>query len=424
MKKILILAFLIRAIFLFGGYHPDVGNHIDWGMKFWEYGPKKFYEQSFWGVSWPNQPPGTIYLWALIAKIKDFIWSFFWWLNVNIPLFPSNLLPFFETKLHPFLVKLPSIFSELGIGWLVYLIVRKLKNEKIAILSSVIFLFNPITFYNSAIWGQTDGLINFLGVLAIYLFLEKKSIWGVFSFFASLYFKTSLIIFSPIILALFFKQKVQLIKVLISVLTIFLAFSIISLPFVVHNNAFKWLYDLYLVRVFGHQGNMLTANAFNLWALLFGIDFSRTDQGHFLLFSFRQWGQFLFLLFNFPVFLVLVLRKVRWEIVFMGLVLIAFSAFLFLTNMHERYLYPLFPFLVILLGFYPNLIWSFIVLSIIHFLNLYNLWFYPKIGFLIGVLSWQNAVLVRILSFFLLIVYAYFFFFFLKLLKSDKIKTG
>jgi len=424
MKKILIFAFLIRTIFLFGGYHPDVGNHIDWGIKFWEYGPKKFYEQSFWGVSWPNQPPGTIYLWAAIAKIRDFLWSVFWWLNVSIPPFPSNILLFFENKIHLVLVKLPSVFAEIGVGWLIYLIVRKLKNEEMARLSSSLFLFNPIAIYNSAVWGQTDGLINFWGVLAIYFFLEKKPILGVFSFFTSLYFKTSLIIFFPVVLALLLKQKSPLTKVLISFLAVVLVFSIVSLPFVAYNNVLKWLYDLYLVRVFGHQGNMLTANAFNLWALLFGIDFSRTDQGQFLFFSFRRWGQFLFLLLNLPVFLALFLRKVKWEIVLVSLVLVPFSAFLFLTNMHERYLYPVFPFLVIFLSLYPNLFWLFIILSIIHFLNLYNLWFYPRIGFLISILSWQNAVLARTLSLSLLAIYFYFLFIFFRLLKSAKIRNG
>ena len=33
----------------------DLGNHLDWGAKFWEIGPARFYEYQFWQVSWPNQ---------------------------------------------------------------------------------------------------------------------------------------------------------------------------------------------------------------------------------------------------------------------------------------------------------------------------------------------------------------------------------
>ncbi len=423
MKKILLLALIIRLVFIFGGYHPDLGNHVDWGIKFWEYGPSSFYEQSVWGVSWPNQPPGTVYLWATLAKLKEIFWGLLWWININIRLFPSNLMFFLETRLHPAMVKLPAIFSEIGIGWLIYLIVKRLKKEKMAKLASMIFLFNPITIYNSAIWGQTDGVISFFGLLAIYLFLVKKPFWVMFPFLISLYFKASLIILAPIILILLFKEKLRYDKLLASVLLPILVILLLSLPFVFNKNVFTWFFDLYLNKIFSRQGNMLTANAFNLWALLFGIDFTRTDQGQFLVFNFRQWGQGLFLILNLPVMLVLILRKTKWQKIFFALTLVSFSSFLFLTNMHERYLYLAFPYLSILVGFYPGFVWLFGTISIIHLLNLYNLWYYPRIEFLVGMLDWRGAALVRFLSLILLAFYAYFFFVFLRNLKNDRIRA-
>lgn len=424
MRKILLIAFLVRFIFLFGGYHPDLGNHLDWGIRFWQYGPRKFYDASVWSVSWPNQPPGTIYLWAVIAKFKEILWTVLWWVNINIRLFPSNLVTFLENRLHPALVKLPSVLSEIGIGWLIYLIVLKLKNEKSARWASLIFLFNPITIYNSAVWGQTDGLISFFGLLAVYLLLTKKPILGMLSFFLSLYFKASLAIFAPIIFILLLKEKYSFKKIIFAIVVPVLVADVLSLPFAgSFSVVFGWLADLYFHKVFPRQGNMLTGNAFNLWALLFGIDYSRTDQGQFLAFNFRQWGQGIFLLLNLPVIWALISRKIKWNEVFLALAIVSFSAFLFLTNMHERYLYPLFPYLAILVGISPKIIGLFGMISAIHFLNLYHLWFYPRIGILVNMLLWQGAVLVRLLSFFLMALYAYIFLIFLRGFKGGKIRT-
>ena len=89
MKKIVFFAFLIRLFLIFTRAHPDIGNHVDWGIKFWQYGPKNFYEQIFWGVSWPNQPVGSILLFAVMAKIYQFFFGVFWHLNLKIAIFPS-----------------------------------------------------------------------------------------------------------------------------------------------------------------------------------------------------------------------------------------------------------------------------------------------------------------------------------------------
>ncbi|MFZ5366031.1 MAG: hypothetical protein ACOZBZ_01940 [Patescibacteria group bacterium] len=385
MKIIILFAFFLRLILAFGPYHPDLGNHLDWGKKFWEVGPGRFYEYQFWQVSWPNQPPGTIYLFAFVHKISEVIFNLIWWLNVAIPVFPSFLVPFIQEKLPIILVKLPSILADLGIAWVIYLIVKKLKDEKLAKLATVVFIFNPVTFYNSSIWGQTDAIINFFALLGLYFLLIRKPILGMSSFIFSLYFKTSLIIFLPIFLLLVIREKYSLVKIVFAFIVPVLVIAIISLPFsaVAHYNVFKWLYsDLYLTRVFGHQGNMLTANAFNFWALLFGIDLAKTDLGKFLWFNFRQWGQLIFS--PLLVFLLFFLWYCfSWRNVVFVLSLVAFSAFLFLTNMHERYLYPVFPLVTILLVFYPKILPLFLLLSFIHLANLYHLWGVPALPLIV-----------------------------------------
>lgn len=407
MKKLLLIALAFRLFLSFGPYHPDLGNHLDWGIKFWQIGPNNFYENQFWQVSWPNQPPGTIYLFALTRKIYEGIFAVFWWLNVNVPAFPSGLIPFIQEKLYVSLVKLPSILADVGIGYLIFKIVERLKSKKAGVMAAAVFLFNPVVWYNSAVWGQTDALINFLGLYAVYLFWKEKPFWGSFIFFLSLYFKGSLLIFTPVIIVLLLKSKIPPWKKAIALILPPLFLSYLSYPFVHWMSPVPWIFHLYQDRIFGHQGNMLTANAFNLWAFFYGIDFARNDLIVFAGLALKKWGQILFILSSVPVIINLFIRKIKIEVVLWSLAAIAIFSFFFLTNMHERYLYPAIPFLTILLGTRPRFRYFYLCFSLVFFLNLYHLWYVPDLFGLrfiyypatIKILSLVNFVLLGWFSF-------------------------
>lgn len=377
---LLILAVLFRLFLALGPWHPDLGNHLDWGIKFWEIGPKNFYENLFWRVSWANQPPGTIYIFAVMAKVYQIIFSIAWWLNLKIPAFPSILIPFLEGKLHIALVKMPAILADFGMGFLIYKFLKEFRNERMGKIGALIFLFNPVIWYNSAVWGQTDAIINFFGLWSIYLFSRKKPLWATFVFLFSLYFKGSLLIFLPIILILLWQSKEDWWKKVLVVLVTPPVLAYLSFPFVKWMSPIPWMYHLYRDRVFGHQGNMLSANAFNLWAVIFGIDFSLNDQGKFLYLTFKNWGQ---LLFGGSVLLPLLAlwRQKKFNLVMTSwvLFLVSLFSFLFLTNMHERYLYPAIPYLTLLVFLLPS--WKFFYgfFSALFFLNLYHLWYIPDI---------------------------------------------
>lgn len=418
MISIFSTALLLRIILSFGPFHPDLGNHLDWGIKFWTLGPKYFYENLFWQVSWPNQPPGTIYTFALIRKIYEAIFGLVWWLNIKIPSFPSILVPFFENKLYVSLVKLPSILADLGIGLLICKFVKELKNSKVAKVAATVFLFNPVSWYNSAVWGQTDALINFFGLWSIYLYWKKKPILATFVFLSSFYFKGSLLIFTPIILILLAKSETAWWKKVMVVLIFPVVLAYLSFPFVRWLSPIPWLYHLYIDRIFGHQGNMLTANAFNLWALFFGIDFSVSDLGSFLGLTFKSWGQILFVTISAPVLVALLVKKFKIENVLFSVSAIAMFSFLFLTNMHERYLYPAIPCLSILMFIVPKMKVFYALLCLVFMVNLYNLWFVPDP---FGVKVFFTPSLIKFFSLFNLFLLPWFLWIFLRFLRSKKI---
>src|SRR5580698_2945149 len=72
------------------------------------------------------------------------------------------------------LVKLPAILADLGVGALVYAIVRRFAGTGYALGAAALYLLNPATIYISALWGQVDSITGGLALLAIYALLRSS----------------------------------------------------------------------------------------------------------------------------------------------------------------------------------------------------------------------------------------------------------
>jgi len=412
---LLLAAFSLRLILvLISNYHPDILNHVDWGNRFWQYGPKRFYEASVWSVSWPNQPSGSIYLFAAITKIYQWLFAALWQLNIRFSAFPSFIFPFLEAKLHIILLKIPFILADLGIGWLIYKMALKGKvGSKRANFAASLFLFNPALIYNSAIWGQTDSLINFLALLALWLIYKRNYFGGIFSFILSLYLKLSLIIWAPVFFLVIILRR-DFKKAVFPALFSFLLIVIASLPFSGDRNPVSWIWYLYSNRVLARQGDMLSGNAFNLWTLLRGVDFSLKE--NILTFGVpaKAIGRVLASGSMIAIGFLFVLKDkkkqaTRINNMLWAVTLISFSTFLFLTNMHERYLYPIFAPMAILVAMDKLKLKWYLALSLVSWLNLYNLWWYPNIPFLRRALQFRQFLLPRLLSLLIMVIFGVLF---------------
>ncbi|MFA5750598.1 MAG: hypothetical protein WC895_05310, partial [Candidatus Shapirobacteria bacterium] len=288
----------------------------------------------------------------------------------------------------------------------IYKIVQEFK-PKLAILATCLFLFNPVLIYNSTIWGQTDSLINLLAVSGIYLTFKKRYFGGIFLFLLGFIFKLSLIIYIPIFGLLLLKRLKDWKKFIIPVVAFIVFIFCLAIPFAFGDkNPFEWLWYMYTNRILVRQGSMLNGNAFNLWFLLFGLDFSKSEFTQFNGLTYQFWSRLLFIIFLIPVCVKFIKSKLTLSSLFTALFLTAFGSFIFLTNMHERYLYPIFPLLTVLIFISKSkfTIKSLVVLSFVHFINLYNLWFYPLIGQLKELLIASNFILCRVLSLILIVI--------------------
>lgn len=393
--KILLTFFVLRFAFSFITWHPDLNNHVDWGIRFWEYGPEKFYRANVWSFTWPNQPPGTIYMFAAVRKLFEWTFAFFWFLNIKIPAFPSNIMLFFEKNLYQAMLKAPAILADLGIAYLIYQLLQE-KGKKVALYGAVIFLANPVIWYNSTIWGQTDSIISFFALLSVYLLTKKRLVASLAVLALCLYIKISLIIFVPIILLFAFKQRYSLPKWIVGIVCIVLILILPSIPFTNGKNPFVWLYYIYKDKVLGQQLHVITANAFNLWAVVAGIH-ERPDVTQLGPLTYRAWGNLLFGLSYFPA-LYLVGKKQTTNSIVWALAIVSFSSFMLATNMHERYIYPLFPYLTIIVVSNLFLLPLYIAVSAITLLGMYNFWWFPKIQPIVDIMSAGNRLLPRILG--------------------------
>lgn len=397
LRYVFIAAIIFRLILAPLANHPDVGNHIDWGIKFWEYGASKFYapESNVWAFTWPNQPPGTILIFAIIRKVYELIFGIFWGINVAVPAFPSGVVTAIDKHLYLILLKLPAILADLGIAHLIHQFLAKGKYSKVAKFGAILFLVNPVIWYNSSVWGQTDSVINFFVILSLWLLFRNKPVLATLSFAVSLYIKVSLVIFIPIFLILFIK-KFSVKQAIVSLVPPLAVFALPTLLFSFPHEPFSWLLEIYKVKVLTNQLQVITANAFNFWGIFEGL----AQRPHSLSLgpvSYQTWGLAAFLLGYIPL-LYWLWKNPKAKTAIWVLALASFGSFMFLTNMHERYLYPLFPYLTILTAMSPRLLPLYAGISGVSLINLYNLWFVPRFEFIVILLSAGKGVAVKLLS--------------------------
>jgi len=388
MKKVILLiifAFILRLGISLLAEHGDVINYYYWSKDIFLHGLSGFYEREVPNAMHPNYPPITSYLFWGTAALQGLIWKIAWFINLKIPSFPSNFIFWWESaKGWYFINKLPAILADLGIIYLLYSFVKKLKNEKVGFWAAAVFAFNPVFFYNSSLWGQTESICAFFMLLAFYFLTFGKSVSAIVSYLLSLLTKPSMYFALPVFL-FYWLKKTKLRKILISLLILIVITFVLHIPF--HpQGTITWMVDFYQNILKGPL-NYLVANSFNLWGLLFGFD-NRPDTVKFLGLPayFIAYALFIVFLIWLIAFLYKNKSKEGLTALFAG-ALLSFAAFLFLPRMHERYFYPVLVLLIPVVALNKKLRSIYFALSFIHLINLYHFWWVPKVDFLIKVLS-------------------------------------
>jgi Gpi18-like mannosyltransferase len=144
---LLVLGFALRAIIAYAlpgsGFANDLAAFRFWADALARNGLANFYSQA----GFHDYTPGyMLYLWV-VGLIHQ-------------------VLPTLE------LIKVPAILSDLAIGWLIWSMIRDLGgSERMALAGAALYLFIPISWFDSVVWGQVDSV----GV--VFMLLGVRALW-------------------------------------------------------------------------------------------------------------------------------------------------------------------------------------------------------------------------------------------------------
>ena len=141
----LLLRLTIAYVLLPGsGFESDLGTFTAWAFQLGQRGPSDFYATA----GFADYPPGYLYVLWLIGGIGHML----------APLASGDAAAAIGA-----LIKVPPIVTDIVVGFVLYRLVRswrapRLDAQRLGLFAAGLYVFNPVTWYDSAIWGQTDAI--------------------------------------------------------------------------------------------------------------------------------------------------------------------------------------------------------------------------------------------------------------------------
>jgi dolichyl-phosphate-mannose--protein O-mannosyl transferase len=369
LPALLFAGFVVRLLFIGNeGFKTDVETFEAWAMALAQHGFANFYGS----LGFADYPPGYLYILGFVGWIWDALFKSF------------DAGHYVVIKA---LVKLPAIFADLGVGALVYAIVHRFANARLALAAAAFYLLDPAIIYNSAAWGQVDSVAAAFALGAIYCLLRsddnapaRVNVWIVGAWLLigySLLIKPQAAVLLPLMLGFALvdpeRRRVRFISTAVGIVAaVVLAVALVE-PFHPSNPvaAFSWLIDRYSYGSNVYAYN--SVNAFNLWAIRGSM--WQPDTTPVNLFGSLSLGpQYLWGIVLVVVAVALVLWRYLQErtprALLEGCAVATIAFFVLATRMHERYLFNGLLFTIVCIPFARRYLWSAVALTAVLFANL------------------------------------------------------
>ena len=357
------IALIIRLLFLPLTFHSDLNTNSIWGVYAHEFGLRGYYDWlSFGNYARPEYPPLSTIVFLVLRVLYESLFSIFWKVNALLPIFPSEMIVWLDRYGYMGILKLPGVIADLGIGYMIYKFTKKR-------LFANFYLFNPAVIYLSAIWGQTESVVGFFGLVALLYLTVNKYVSSFWSMFVSLMIKATMVPLSGVLVFEAIRKRMGVRNVMMIVICFLAALFVVGYIFTDH--AFiSWTIRSYVQKFMtgAHSQRFLNLNAFNFWGLIFG-QMRIPDQAYLVP------AYVLTVVFYVITFIRYIKRKDK-DIFFLAL-LVFYMTFLFLPRMHERYLYPIFVFFPFVLAKTIKLKRIFYLASGVFLVNLMSGWTIP-----------------------------------------------
>jgi Gpi18-like mannosyltransferase len=255
----------------------------------------------------------------------------------------------------------PLLFECVG-AWLMFKISERADRRGAGIAAAILYLLNPAVFMNTSVWGQFDAVPATMILGTVYLFELKWKNAGALLFLAAVLTKPQSGLLLPIVLYLYFRDfradRKSLLRFgagIVSGIALYLAIVLpfyqptstagVTVPAVL--DPFYWLFDLYSRSLMDYP--YASANAMNFWMLVGGQ--IREDTLNFAGLTYLLWGNIMLVLSVIYVFYLIIKARGSLESIIYSSGLILFSAFMWMTKMHERYMLPAIIFLLLSAAF-------------------------------------------------------------------------
>ncbi len=329
LPAILICAFLLRfALSPMQGLDFDIGVNQGWARSAVELGLARSYTEQVGGNMLPNYPPFSLMIFAATGHIYKTVIS---------PDYDTSLLA------HRMMIKFPAILADVLLCLSFAVLIGRWRGRKYGLMAAAVFALHPAAIYESAVWGQTDSIFTlFIVASLIALLWEAPGIAGGLITLALLT-KMQTIAVLPLFAVLYLLKPKWIPRGLIGSVVVL---ALVLLPFAL-GGTLNAVWGVYSGSV-GYYP-IVSSAAYNFWWSLLADD-AWSKQDSELLFgiiSFRNAG--ILIVATIMATTLWMLRQrlkstdgwARQLIVLFSISsLFALAFFLFMTEMHERYLYP------------------------------------------------------------------------------------
>ncbi|MEQ8168783.1 MAG: glycosyltransferase family 39 protein [Candidatus Eremiobacterota bacterium] len=351
-------------------YIPDHMNNWIWARHSVEYGLMERYgynRQDYCFTYGPplevqvdkmfTDPDGKIYRPGDIVTLPGRPWKF---LPVSYPPFYVYIRHIFglfhrflDIKMEPltpaawFSLQLPNYIADwiLALGCLCT--VRRWKGEKEGLIAFILMWFSPAVLLTGVLWTQCDSWYLALAVWCMYFLMENKwAISGIIWALVVLVKPQSLFMIPP--LGYFFFAGKRFKPFLIYCVTALLAIMVITAPFMFKSGP-AWISNTYLYHFTDKFAAYTTFKGFNIWMvdlILGGHDLNIYSTIFGI--SKKMWG-LLFLITGLIISFIACHRRYKNHVLSLPMLLsMTFIViFLFSTQVHERFIIYILPFILI-----------------------------------------------------------------------------
>lgn len=271
--------------------------------------------------------------------------------------------------------KLPGIFFDLATALLLALIVKRKHGDRWGLIVAAIYVLHPTIAYLSAGWGQTDTIYTFFLVLTVWLMERGRLLSASAALTVGFFFKMQSIALAPLLIYELIRTKSSL-TILKATGVAFATAALLIFPFILAGKVIPVLQV-----IFGVAGSYprFSMFALNLWWILAGGFGELTTDDVILVgiplviigaaIYYLAVGLTLFFYYRRPG------DTARW----LAASLSVFAFFLFPTEMHERYLFPVFALMLPLLPSIPFMRLVYFALSLTYTYGIIYVLFYPEI---------------------------------------------